>query len=72
MNREHQLRKLEILITGRAAQVARNSTGPQRLDCVMASVQYVCRGHHGLIVRSCSGRFHGVASAGPRRRKKVM
>jgi hypothetical protein len=72
MNREHLLQKLEIPITGRAAKVARISTGPQRLACAMASVQHVCRGDHGLIVRSCSGRFHGVASAGPRRRKKVM
>jgi len=72
MNRENQLRKLEILITVRAAQAARISTSPQRLACVMASVQYVCRGHQVLIVRSCSGRFHGVASAESPRRKKVM
>lgn len=48
MNREYQLRKLEIPITGRAAQAARISAGPQRLACVMASVQYVCRGQQVL------------------------
>jgi len=45
MNREYKLRKLEIHITRGAAQAARISAGPQRLACVMASVQYVCRGH---------------------------